>query len=101
MRLARPTDPSDTLQLGVPYVTIRPSEGCEYWSGVVDDDLWDAGGAGCACTDGGPWTAPAVLTGAVPAAFDEWRTARKTSTPTIRHDPTRVFSNTFLDTLLP
>ncbi|MGA5634837.1 hypothetical protein [Streptomyces lydicamycinicus] len=49
-------------------------------------------------TDGGPGTAPAVLTWAVPAAFDEWRTVREILNS---YDPPRVFSNTFLDTLLP
>ncbi|MFF3543189.1 cholesterol oxidase substrate-binding domain-containing protein [Streptomyces platensis] len=60
--------------------------------------LWDAVGAGWACTDGGPWTDPAVLTGAAPAASDEWRTAREILNS---YDPARVFSSTFLDTLLP
>jgi len=39
-----------------------------------------------------------VLTWAVPAAFDEWRTVREILNS---YDPPRVFSNTFLDTLLP
>ncbi|MGW2917903.1 cholesterol oxidase substrate-binding domain-containing protein [Streptomyces angustmyceticus] len=53
---------------------------------------------GWAYTDSGPWTDPATVGGTVPAAFEDWRTARDTLNS---YDPARVFSNTFLDTLLP
>lgn len=63
------------------YATVRPE-----WS------------KGWAYTDGGPWTDPAVLGGTVPAAFGDWHTAREKLNS---YDPARVFSNAFLDTLLP
>ncbi|MFF3746673.1 cholesterol oxidase substrate-binding domain-containing protein, partial [Streptomyces kronopolitis] len=63
------------------YATVRPE-----WS------------KGWAYTDSGPWTDTSVVAGTVPAAFDNWRTARETLNS---YDPSRVFSNAFLDTLLP
>ncbi|WP_030410193.1 cholesterol oxidase substrate-binding domain-containing protein [Streptomyces sp. NRRL S-1448] len=63
------------------YATVRPE-----WS------------KGWAYTDSGPWTDPATLGNTVPAAFHDWRTAQATLNS---YDPARVFSNAFLDTLLP
>ncbi|GAA2617547.1 cholesterol oxidase substrate-binding domain-containing protein [Streptomyces tubercidicus] len=53
---------------------------------------------GWAYTDSGAWRDPATLGGSVPAAFDGWRTARDILNS---YDPARVFSNSFLDALLP
>ncbi|SHN43321.1 cholesterol oxidase substrate-binding domain-containing protein [Cryptosporangium aurantiacum] len=70
------------------YATVRPE-----WS-----KAW-------AVTPAGAWTDTAALTGRIPAALragqpagDNWDTARATLNAA---DPHRIFSNTFLDTLLP
>ncbi|TQS41917.1 cholesterol oxidase substrate-binding domain-containing protein [Cryptosporangium phraense] len=70
------------------YATVRPE-----WS-----KAW-------AVTPSGAWTDTAALTGRIPqslragqAAGDNWDTARATLNAA---DPHRVFSNTFLDVLLP
>ncbi|OHV62282.1 cholesterol oxidase substrate-binding domain-containing protein [Pseudofrankia sp. BMG5.36] len=56
-------------------------------------------------TDAGPWTDPAVLAAAIPASYSagapagaDWNAARAILSAL---DPHRVFSNAFLDTLLP
>jgi FAD/FMN-containing dehydrogenase len=53
----------------------------------------------------GPWTNTRTITETIPAAFragqsaaDDWDAARATPN---RYDPARIFSNPFLDTLLP
>ncbi|MFI5952308.1 cholesterol oxidase substrate-binding domain-containing protein [Cryptosporangium sp. NPDC051539] len=70
------------------YATVRPE-----WS-----KAW-------AVTPSGAWTDTGALTGRIPASLragqpsgDNWDTARATLNGA---DPHRVFSNTFLDTLLP
>ena len=70
------------------YATVRPE-----WS-----KAW-------AVTSGGAWADTAALTGRIPASLragqpsgDNWDTARATLNAA---DPHRVFSNTFLDVLLP
>jgi FAD/FMN-containing dehydrogenase len=53
---------------------------------------------GWAYTDSGAWTDRGALTGSIPASFEGWETARSILN---RYDPGRVFSNAFLDRLLP
>jgi FAD/FMN-containing dehydrogenase len=58
---------------------------------------------GWAYTATGAWTDPGVITGTIPAAFragpdPTWDSALATLD---RHDPHRIFSNPFLDALLP
>ncbi|HTX85000.1 MAG TPA: cholesterol oxidase substrate-binding domain-containing protein [Streptosporangiaceae bacterium] len=57
-----------------------------------------------ACTSAGPWTSTTMFTQTIPAALDAGQPGSNFATTAAAFDaadPYRIFSNTFLDTLLP